>query len=415
MAFGAFAPLPLRLGDDGGITADQFLRLSADVAEAGQSLPFAWGHLRCDYSQGYLYESGFPRWLIVDWRSRDPSAQPSVFSPTSGAPPTLTFPSSWTDDAGVTRPMPAITSARATIFAGPGSPLIGIGADSDGHLITSSVTVSELTVTVKSSGNDLTSAQPVWDLFVVVWAAPETGALGAYGATADKTDVPRSERVSPAWQWWRTLKTLRGKGAYTEAVTSVVGLADLSVARHLGYLSRLAQKLTWNRLPETAGERLGYWAKVLGIDSRRDPDWRVRELASARYEARAGALRDVVDGVCAKVLGSDFVRTWRTRSTAISAEPVPTYWLGGVVPPLPSAWTLDPSYGAPWLSARSRLDVEVSRPASTTDADWDRKTGDLIEQLDRILPAWVVFDWATELTGGGLILDATPLDEGGLG
>lgn len=43
MGFGALAPLPLRLGGtpEDGLTASQFLRLTADLAAARRTLPFA--------------------------------------------------------------------------------------------------------------------------------------------------------------------------------------------------------------------------------------------------------------------------------------------------------------------------------------------------------------------------------------
>lgn len=383
MGLGAFAPLPIRLGSDGGIAAADWLRAAADIDATRRAAPL----MVC----------------VVEWvsastanvynvTSRDPSkAAPSITPLPYGF--TLRLPD-YIDDAGTAH---KVAPRMAIAWCETG------GAPATAH---PSVTGYDVTVALSSSA-------AVTYVYLAIFGDDEyegeDGTAG-YGAIADKRDVHTNEASPRAWQWWRTLKSLRGVGAYTQDVVSQLGIRDLAFARHCAWVGSLADKLIAEQLPETSYSRLGYWATVLGIEQRRNSEARVRDLCSARYQARQGPTSDVDDNVCARVFGSAFVRTWRTRP-AINVEPVPTYWPGGDVGP--SSYAIDAI--GPWLSARSRVDVEVVRPAGLSDGDWTEITRDFEAQLSRILPAWVVFDWATELTGGGLILDETPLDEGGLG
>lgn len=384
MGFGAFAPLPIRLGADDGVTAADWLRASADVAAMKHAAPL----LACIVE----LSAGGASATVYDVLTRDPAkATPAVTPLPYGF--TLRLPD-YLDDAGVSH---VVAPRRALAWV-----------ENAGVTAHPSVTGYDVTVA-------LTSVASASYTYVVVFGDDDAiegdPSPAGYGAISEKTDVRGSAATPRAWQWWRTLKSLRGVGAYTQEVVSQVGIRDLAFARHLSWIGSLADRLVAEQLPETSSSRLGYWATVLGIEQRRNTEARARDLCAARYQARQGPTADVIDAVCARVFGTAFVRTWRSRD-AIDIEPAPTYWPGGVIGP--ASLAIDAVVG-PWLSARSRLDVEVTRPANLSDGEWLDVTRDFTVQLDRILPAWVVFDWATELTGGGFILDETPLDEGGLG
>jgi hypothetical protein len=238
------------------------------------------------------------------------------------------------------------------------------------------------------------------------WAGVRT--IGQYGGDFNKTDCV-TESTPYAHTWYRELQNMRGS-AYNKKSAGLVHAENLAIARSEAARTRAAERLTTNAIPGTADEKLGYWVKVLGVVAGpNDDDYVVRTRCAAHYKAGVGPTIANEDAAIAELLGPAFVRCWRQEGTDLATPPTITYWPG--VAPGPAGYSLG---GGCWLSERSNLVVEVTRPPSMSMADFLRLMNvDLYRLLDTMLPAWATFNWAMGITSG-FALDVSELDYVGM-
>jgi hypothetical protein len=235
-----------------------------------------------------------------------------------------------------------------------------------------------------------------------------TRTIGQYGGDTDKTDCI-SEATPYAHTWYRELIRMRGS-AYRGQSDGLVHAENLAIARSEAARTRAAEKLSANANPGTADEKLAYWVEVLGVVAGpNDDDYRVRARCAAHYKAGVGPTIVNEDQAIAELLGPAFVRCWRQEGADLATPPPITYWPG--VAPGPAAYSLG---GGCWLSERSNLVVETTRPPGMPMADFLRLMNvDLYRLLDTMLPAWATFNWAMGITSG-FALDVSEMDYVGM-
>jgi len=225
--------------------------------------------------------------------------------------------------------------------------------------------------------------------------------IGHYGGALDKASCT-TEQIPYAHTWWRSLQTFRGS-AYTKARGALVDVENVAIARLFAGLTRTAEKLRCNSNPLTAAERIGYWVRYQAVpllpgDTMQD----VRVRCAAKYGAAMGPTEGNVDRVCERLLGANFVRTWRFRGADLASPPTPTYWPG--VNPGPSDHDLG---GGTWLSPRCKLTVEVRQLPGQSDNEWKQLARRaLFDMLDRAIDSHATF---TVGTGVGFTLGVSRL------
>jgi hypothetical protein len=233
--------------------------------------------------------------------------------------------------------------------------------------------------------------------------------LGEYGAAQDKTNSKTEGGVPYAWVFYLEMRGARGS-AYSQDTSGLVHAENLAIARSEQARWRAADKVLFNAVPLTSDERLELWREKLGVeqfpeDSRHD----LRLRCATKYKAALGPTETNVDQACADLLGSAFVRNWRSVGVDLATPPSITYWPG--VNPGPAAFSLG---GGAWLSERSHLTVEVQRPSTMSLADFlTLMNVHLFHLLDRLLPMWSTFNWAIGVEDG-FLLDISQLDFTGM-
>jgi hypothetical protein len=234
--------------------------------------------------------------------------------------------------------------------------------------------------------------------------------IGDYDGSTDKTSST-TEAVPYALSWYQELTAMIGS-AFSRTTTSIVHAKKLALARQLAAISKGQERAIANRLPGTADDTLADWAKVLKVPASEDtPRWQVRQQCAARFRLGSGVSADSIDAGLQELLGDLYIRSIRTTGTSLSSPPTQTFW--------PNVNPGDPVFslgGGTWTSERSHFTVQVAYP---TDGDLtsflQRVNIDLFQYLDRVLPAWATFNWATWSTDTiGFHLDISRLDLTGL-
>lgn len=358
--FGALCPLPLRLSSEGW-SAAEFMRLAADTVAAARTVPFAWVRVTSSGTvEAYRGPSGTQPIAIV--------VMGTVV---------LAWPTAYVDALGRDR----IVAIRHAVA---GAPVTA----TDGNSV--SLELASGTVTVAVYGSDRDSVQ-----------------TEDYGATADKQDTV-TEQVPYAWTAYQALQDARGS-SYSKEHSGLVHVENLALARGHAARWRDAERLSCNSNPETATEKLGEWIEALGIARRTtDTDATIRAQCGARFRLFSGPRQQAVDAACAGLLGDMFVRSYRFYTENLAAPTPETYW-PGVAPGVPP-YDLG---GGSWYSDRCKLLVEVTQPTSVTQSLFLDRTDRLTETLDRIMPAWAVFEWSVN-TDTGFVLDFDELDFAGV-
>lgn len=230
-------------------------------------------------------------------------------------------------------------------------------------------------------------------------------AIGDYDGALDKTDCT-TERVPYAWSWYQDYTAMLGT-AFTTERRSLVHARKLALSRGEAAKNRAVERAINNSRPSTADELLGTWAFILAVPTYpEDQRWEVRLRCAARLEAPNGPNPVQVDESLAKLLGDIYVASHRPRGTSLANPPEQTFWSEN--PGFPAA-SLG---GGTWMSERSRLVVQVTRPPDAEFAAFLRTVNvALFHQLDRQLPATMVFSWtAWDPDGIGFYLDTSMMD-----
>ena len=240
--------------------------------------------------------------------------------------------------------------------------------------------------------------------------------LGHYGAVADKTNSQTEARVPYAWVFYREMRAARGSAyrtVYSGQKTGFVHSENVALARSEAARWRAADKLANNSLPVTSDERLPAWREILDVDQSPDDTMHdVRLRCASRYRAGTGCSERAVDEAIETLLGDVFVRCWRFDGSDLANPPYVTY-------PLFSPYTTGPGIynlgSTAWLSFRCHLLVEVQKPPTMTQqAFLELMNVHLFSLLDRLLPVWATFDWATNVSTTGFLLDISDMDFDGL-
>jgi len=233
--------------------------------------------------------------------------------------------------------------------------------------------------------------------------------IGHYGGELDKRDSNTEGERPYAWRWYRELQAMRGS-AYTTDDDTLVHIEHVAIARAEAGRTRAAEKLHANQTPATSDERLESHVNALGVrtaatDSRSE----VRARCAAKDQAAKGNNQRHVDTSLETLLGDAYVRSWRQRGTDLANPPTLTFWPG--VNAGPAAYSLG---GGAWLSERANLVIEVQQPDTMTEAEFlDLMNVHLFHHLTWLLPAYMTFNWALEVSTG-FVLDVSQLDFGAI-
>ena len=234
--------------------------------------------------------------------------------------------------------------------------------------------------------------------------------ISDYDGSTDKLNsTSEGDRPYSASFYTELRDNLRGS-AFSKSDDTLVHVENVAISRLFASLIRAGDKVRNNAIPSTSDERLEEWIQTLNVVVRtQDSRQARREACAAQYQVAPGPTRQVVDDAVETLLGDLFVKVHRWDGADLDNPPDPTYW--PTVDPGPAAFDLG---GGAWLSARSHLVVEVTYPNGMTLSDYYYLVdAQLFRLLNRILPAYVTFDWATNVDDG-FILDVDLLDFGAL-
>jgi hypothetical protein len=215
--------------------------------------------------------------------------------------------------------------------------------------------------------------------------------IGDYGGDLNKTDNTSEAFIPYAAQWYREIHAVRGS-AYSTKPYTIVDAENVALSRYMGAVfSRTPEKYSANANPSHSSERLDYWADVLGVTRENDdPDWVIRNRCAAHLKAYPGATIDNVTSSVSALLGEAFVDIHTYYGTDLDNPPVPTFWPGGAS----DGGTLSIG-GYTWLSRRSHIRISVVEPPGMTRTEFLNLMNDQLYQLlDRMLPAWVTWNWS---------------------
>lgn len=386
--FGAFCPLPLRLGgtDTDGWTAAQHARASADLAAVGASAPQAvitidiTGSSTTSAIVGYLGFNGVGA-----------AHAPTLISTSPGFA-SLTWPKAIEDEYGNVD-VTSIRHARVT-------------AHDTGMAMATVKVLSPEVIIIRRFNNvgDLANGR----VTITVSGWPRGSRIGHYDGAIDKENATR-ETGSYAFDWYNEYTAALGSG-FTPERTGLVHCRKLALSRLEASVQRAAEKVNANSHPNTADDMLGEWVEILkahlsGEETRQE----IRQLCAAKFIAATGNDRASIDALCQRLLGQYFVGVTRIYGVNLDTPPTNTFW-PGINPSLP---TYDLG-GGTWYSERSTLLLQVNRPSGTVDAAFDKLLNvDVFLELDRTLPAWANFRPAV-LDDGGYHLDVDPMDGKGM-
>lgn len=376
--FGAFCPLPLRLTPDTWSAAEQ-VRVSQVATAVAQASPFAVLEL----------SGGASAPVVLQYIGRNGIGLAHAPSVTCvGSVYTVTWDAQYENELG----------DQVSIQ------LIHGHASGDWN---SAISLAWVDITSPKT-MEVTCEDATVPVTVCVFART-TRDITDYGGATDKADC-ETERTPYALQCYRQIQEGMGS-AFSKELTGLVHAINLTEARAMGWLHRLAEKLGWEQTPRTSEARLEDWCALLKV---RQPtsslDSEARLLAGAAYQSLADNTPQAVDQVCADALDRWFVQCWRPWDGAISAPATPTHW--PTINPGPVTHDLG---GGTWLSAHARLTVEVVEPVeSSEEAELYVKLSDLAGLLGKLLPSHMTWDWSTN-SDDGFRLDYGRLDFEGLG
>jgi hypothetical protein len=372
--FGAFAPLPLRLTGDSathGWSAPQHARMCADMLAAWRTAPLAV----------MTVEVGASAVTLVSYHGRNGIGSeyaPTLTYTSATQPCKAVWAPTYEDDLGEQETW-AVRHGDAEIqWSGSGAVGCSIRqapqAINGIDLIVSAGIATPYRVAIEIYGE---------------WGRSRN--IGDYGGELEKRNNTLESPTPYAAQWYREMHAARGS-AYTTAPYTLVDFENLAISRLMAAsFSRNAEKLKANAVPAHADERLPYWVEVLGVpNAPSDPKWVLRQRCAAHYEAAVAPTVANVESALQKLLGDAFVALHTYEGSDLDTPPFPTYWPAGSHGP--TSWSVG---GAPWVSRRALLRVEVQQPPGMTLAEFLQLMDvQMFQLLDRMLPAWVTWTWS---------------------
>jgi hypothetical protein len=365
--FGALGGvLPVRLGGTAtnGWTAAQQSRAAADAVAVARSLPFAT----------LCYSKSGAAVTVLSYSGKNGNG--AGYAPTGAVNGTGDVTFTWEpiyddgfDDARPVSIRGATAAANSTTATGVTVELVGANA-----------------VRVRTYSDTIATLR--------VWGGPEIAVLAAgdYGGEPDKRDSDTEGDAPYSDYILRDIQAQRGS-AYSQSAGRLVDAENLALARYWAAIGpRNAEKFRANMLPGTSDERLPYWQALLAIPLRpTDPKWARRRKLANHYRGTRGASQEEVREALEGLLGDAFVDMSWEQGTDIATPPDPTKW-----PDVDAGNPADSLGGGAWLSSRNHLFVEVEIPSSLTVGEFlTLMHVEFKALLDRMLPAWATFDWAT--------------------
>jgi hypothetical protein len=364
MAFGAFAPMPLRLGGAAqeGWTPGQHARLSADLAAAYSAGSFAV----------LTYTKSGSTITVTAYNGRNGIGVTFAPTPTVNGmgDVTWTWPATWTDSTGMVHTM-SITAADAEV-----------GAVDAIHFCSTYDVGGRVAKVIADSDNPVT---------LEVWS-PEARKPAHYGGSRDKRESATEGTIPYAWGWYRHYISAMGS-AYTVDRGTMVHAENLADARRQAGKMRAAERLEKNSIPTTSDERLAYWATVMLVPFiATDLTEDVRTRVAAKAQLSVVQNKAAIDAAMTTLLGDAFVQTILITGSDLDNPPDVTYW--PIVNPGDPVMNLG---NGTWSSSRCELVVEVTEdtpPPAAPNLDFLRLiNGAVPALLDEALPSYAV--WMT--------------------
>lgn len=367
MSFGALAPLPFRLTGDHetGWSAPQFSRFCADLIAVRRTLPFARLTISRDASGNSTVE---------DWSCMAPEVDDNRPTVTGAFPTpiTITFPKAPKDHSGNEHVL-KITAVQTSRWGSVDSSKSAISAP---HIATTDPSTSaacKVTVTIYANWN-------------------EPRGIEDYGGDLEKENT-ETEQVPYAWIWYQELGASLGSAFGSQRSGRIHG-RKLALARALAGCSRAEERKRLQSTPHTAqGAFQGTWGEVLGIPVPETlPEPARRSRNAAHFAAQSGQDVLEIEAACSDLLGDMFVNVSTFDVTDADGN-----W--------PSSYDLGPGL---WAGTRGKLIVNINAPAAKFDPEFTNLVNvRLMQMLDVLTPAWVVYDWADP---GGFYLGESLLD-----
>jgi len=234
--------------------------------------------------------------------------------------------------------------------------------------------------------------------------------IGTYDGSPDKENSVTEGEATYASVWYQEIQGMRGS-AFTKKPGTFVHCENLALARFWGYHAmRLPEKLRANSTPARSDERLPYWAEVLGVGTRPGEEtWSLRQRCALAYKVALGPTFDRVNQAVAQLLGDTLVQVTFPPELPLSVTPPSTYWYP-VNPGAPGS-SLTGSPTGTWTSRRAKLLVEIQWLPTMTWAEF-RELIDvqLWQLLDTLLPAWMTWTVYQDTGHLGFLLDISHLD-----
>lgn len=214
--------------------------------------------------------------------------------------------------------------------------------------------------------------------------------IGEVGGSLTKEDSLTEGREPYAAMLLREFQAMRGS-LYTKKPGTLVHAENLMLARfHAAVWWRTPEKLRANMTPRRSDERLGYWVRLLNVPVQaNEPTQVIRERCAAHYPLPSTAPSpDAVYTAVSDLLGEALSDIVYTRGTNLDNPPADTYWPG--INPGPPADDL--GHGT-WSSSRANIVVQVRRPPSMNEAQFNHLVSVQLHQLlDRMLKATATFE-----------------------
>lgn len=387
--FGLFAPCPIRLtavDSVHGWSSRQHARMCADVSASWRTLPLAVMTVQVNASSVQL--------IAYNGRNGSGTAHAPALTWTSSTRPCLAV---WANSYENDFEEIVSWSIRHAI-----SKVHWSGSQKDCALrqVPSATNSVDLII-------EATPTTPYNITIVVYGNYGNDRQIGDYGGDTEKTDN-ESEAVEPyAAQWYRELHASRGS-AYTTKPYGLVDVENIALSRIMsGIFSRTPEKYSANATPAHAAERLAYWVNVLGVPNNPDdPEYVLRQRCAAHFKSALGPSLANVNTAISELLGDAFVGIDVHKGTDLDNPPVPTFWPAGA----DDGGTYSIG-GHTWFSRRAHIRINVIQPSGVGLTQF-RQLMDvqLFQLLDRILPAWVTWNWSVGSDGFMIGVDQIGID-----
>jgi hypothetical protein len=227
--------------------------------------------------------------------------------------------------------------------------------------------------------------------------------IGDYDGATDKVDCS-TETEPYAWLWYQEYTAMLGSG-FSSQQSGIVHAKKLTLARFEAGKTRAAERARCNAIPSTADDCLGLWVQALAVPYREsDQRWQIRQRCAAKYKGALGPTQANVDAALAELLGARYTAIALQIGSDLERPPSLTFWPG--INPGPAAMDLG---GGCWSSERAHLTVLLVKPPPTQLSEFLYQANvAMFQQLDRMLPAKMTFNWAT--SAGRFLLDISQLD-----